>query len=138
MKRFKFLIVLLILLILPIASCSIGETSTTNKNYPATSSTTSSTNDSGHSLNNVKLEDKVFVYDGKVHSLEVTNLPKGYTIIYGHLTNQVLVSVGQSVSQGQHIGYMGNSGSSTGTHLHFQIDTPSGTSLDPCVEAFRC
>ena len=64
--------------------------------------------------------------------------PKGYTIIYGHLTNQVLVSVGQSVSQGQHIGYMGNSGSSTGTHLHFQIDTPSGTSLDPCVEAFRC
>ena len=82
MKRFKFLIVLLILLILPIASCSIGETSTTNKNYPATSSTTSSTNDSGHSLNNVKLEDKVFVYDGKVHSLEVTNLPKGYTIIY--------------------------------------------------------
>ena len=64
--------------------------------------------------------------------------PKGYTIIYGHLTNQVLVNVGQSVTQGKVIGYMGNSGSSTGTHLHFQIDTPGGQSLDPCKEAFKC
>lgn len=41
-----------------------------------------------------------------------------YTL-YAHMTNRVPVSVGQSVSRGTVVGYMGNSGSSKGTHLHF-------------------
>lgn len=64
--------------------------------------------------------------------------PNGYIIYYAHLTNQMMVSVGQTVSQGQLISYMGNSGSSTGTHLHFQINDTNGQALDPCKEAFRC
>ena len=47
----------------------------------------------------------------------------GNYIIYGHLAqNSITVQEGDTVSQGQVIGKMGNSGSSTGTHLHFQID----------------
>ena len=47
----------------------------------------------------------------------------GNYIIYGHLAaNSITVKEGDTVSQGQVLGKMGNSGSSTGTHLHFQID----------------
>ena len=45
--------------------------------------------------------------------------PDNVYIVYAHLLNAVTVSPGQHVSKGQIIGYMGNSGSSTGTHLHF-------------------
>lgn len=71
---------------------------------------------------------------GNVVKIRATN---GYTIYYGHLTNNVKVSVGQTVSKGQHIGYMGNSGSSTGTHLHFQINSGSGA-INPCAGPYRC
>lgn len=44
--------------------------------------------------------------------------PSGVYAVYAHLTSSVIVSPGQQVSKGQVIGYMGSSGSSTGTHLH--------------------
>ena len=65
-------------------------------------------------------------------------LSNGYKITYAHLTNSVPVKTGQTVTQGQVIGYMGSSGSSTGTHLHWQIEDPSGTKLNPCKVAFKC
>jgi hypothetical protein len=43
----------------------------------------------------------------------------GYRSRYAHLSSQA-VSVGQSVSRGQKIGNVGNSGGSSGAHLHYE------------------
>ncbi len=44
----------------------------------------------------------------------------GFSSVYMHMTHYV-VSRGQSVSQGQLIGYVGSTGISTGPHLHFGV-----------------
>jgi len=44
----------------------------------------------------------------------------GFASIYMHMTHYV-VSAGQTVNQGQLIGYVGSTGISTGPHLHFGI-----------------
>lgn len=52
----------------------------------------------------------------------ITHLIDGqvYTTVYAHLESR-LVGEGQTVSKGQMIGYMGNTGWSEGAHLHFEL-----------------
>jgi len=49
----------------------------------------------------------------------------GYQTLYAHLSG-VAVGCGQSVVQGQTIGYGGNTGNSTGAHLHFEVRYQGG------------
>ena len=53
----------------------------------------------------------------------------GYGSLYAHMTHYV-VSAGDSVSQGQVIGYVGSTGWSTGPHLHFEVHV-NGSAVNP-------
>lgn len=55
----------------------------------------------------------------------------GYATVYAHLyKGSITVKTGDTVRQGQLIGRMGSSGSSTGVHLHFEV-RQNGTRQDP-------
>jgi murein DD-endopeptidase MepM/ murein hydrolase activator NlpD len=51
------------------------------------------------------------------------------TTLYAHLAAR-LVHLGDRIEVGQLLGYEGSTGNSTGPHLHFELDTPSGP-VDP-------
>ncbi|MEE8591971.1 MAG: M23 family metallopeptidase, partial [Spirochaetia bacterium] len=55
--------------------------------------------------------------------------PEGFQTLYGHL-DAFRVQKGERVKQGQRIADMGNSGYSTGSHLHFSIFR-RGEPIDP-------
>lgn len=68
-------------------------------------------------------------YNGTCGYYVTINHGDGYSSSYLHLTGYT-VSVGQKVSQGQVIGYMGSTGVSTGPHLHFSIYY-NGSTVNP-------
>lgn len=54
----------------------------------------------------------------------------GSTARYAHLSNNNMVKEGQRVSAGQPVALSGNTGSSTGPHLHMEFRDPSGALKD--------
>jgi hypothetical protein len=56
--------------------------------------------------------------------------PDGTTSYYLHLS-EIWVTNGQTVAQGNVIGKSGNTGKTTGPHLHFSIANAAGQLLDP-------
>ena len=49
---------------------------------------------------------------------------------YMHLKEKSWVKIGQRVSKGEHIGYMGDTGNARGNHLHFDL-TKNGSRVNP-------
>lgn len=60
----------------------------------------------------------------------ITRLPDGTEIWYCH-QSRLGVSVGATMEVGDVIGYVGATGNVTGSHLHIEVRTPSGTPTDP-------
>ena len=75
---------------------------------------------------------------GMGNYVKVRNEESGLTFIYGHVSQNIPVKIGQTVTQGQVIGSMAMSGSSTGVHLHFQIEDADGKTYNPCKSGLRC
>jgi murein DD-endopeptidase MepM/ murein hydrolase activator NlpD len=77
--------------------------------------------------------------DGVVESIEskfsgygqhvIINHGFGYESLYAHMS-RVAVRPGQKVRRGQIIGYVGNTGTSTGPHLHYEV-IKNGEKVDP-------
>ncbi|MFI1103595.1 M23 family metallopeptidase [Streptomyces melanogenes] len=71
-------------------------------------------------------------YGGAYGNNIVIRMNDGTYTQYGHLSS-IGVSVGQRVEPGQQIGLSGNTGNTTGPHLHFEARTGEGygTDIDP-------
>lgn len=61
----------------------------------------------------------------------ILNHENGFTTVYSHL-NEFNVRRGERVVRGQQIGTVGNTGLSTGPHLHYEI-RQNGISMDPMM-----
>jgi murein DD-endopeptidase MepM/ murein hydrolase activator NlpD len=59
----------------------------------------------------------------------VINHGFGYQTLYGHMA-RVKAKAGQSVKRGEVIGYIGNTGKSTGPHCHYEV-IKRGMKVDP-------
>jgi murein DD-endopeptidase MepM/ murein hydrolase activator NlpD len=66
-----------------------------------------------------------FMYNKDANFISILH-SDGTIANYVHLQiNGAVVSVGQAVQAGQHIGYSGNTGVSSGPHLHFDVQIPT-------------
>jgi LysM repeat protein len=59
-------------------------------------------------------------WNGGYGSYVVISHANGMQTLYAHMSS-LTVSVGQTVTQGNTIGYMGSTGQSSGVHLHFEV-----------------
>jgi murein DD-endopeptidase MepM/ murein hydrolase activator NlpD len=76
--------------------------------------------------------DGIVVYAGRNGGLGRTvrlSHDFGFTTVYGHL-DKISVEPGQQVHRGQELGLMGNSGRSTGPHLHYEVHV-EGKAVNP-------
>jgi murein DD-endopeptidase MepM/ murein hydrolase activator NlpD len=76
--------------------------------------------------------------NGGYGNLIIIKHPNGTTTFYAHLRAEgILVSQGQSVPQGQVIGYVGSTGRSTGPHLHFEVRGAGNPGFDTTGSSWK-
>jgi murein DD-endopeptidase MepM/ murein hydrolase activator NlpD len=68
---------------------------------------------------------------GGYGNLVVVDHGNGLATAYAHASS-ILVSVGQSVSQGETVSLVGSTGNSSGPHLHFEVRV-NGSAVDPLL-----
>lgn len=83
----------------------------------------------GRYIDPCDLEDKIVSKYGSYGKYVTIEHEDGTRSMYAHLS-KILVKNGQKVKRGQVIGIMGSTGSSCGTHLHFEVRV-SGRAVDP-------
>lgn len=69
-------------------------------------------------------------YEGAYGNQTIVTLDDGTEIWYCH-QNEFAVSLGDRVTQGQLIGYVGSTGNTTGPHLHLEVRPGGGDPVDP-------
>jgi hypothetical protein len=74
--------------------------------------------------------DRVYDGTGLIGKGLSVQMPDGTRAIYGHM-NEVKAHVGDHVNAGDIVGLSGNTGNSTGPHLHFGLKDAGGSALDP-------
>jgi murein DD-endopeptidase MepM/ murein hydrolase activator NlpD len=115
-----------------------GRSSVTSKFGPRKSPAGGSTWHKGIDIDGVR-EERVLaaaggeiVYAGRMSGFgNVVMIDHGQRLItvYGHLSRSI-VRLEEKVSRGQTIGYVGSTGTATGSHLHFEVRY-KGKSVDP-------
>ncbi|MDT0446774.1 M23 family metallopeptidase [Streptomyces johnsoniae] len=77
-------------------------------------------------------------YAGDYGNAVVVEMPDGYFTLYAHLS-EISVRTGQDVNGGTAVGDSGDTGRSTGPHLHFEVraDRTYGTDVDPVAYLAR-
>lgn len=63
--------------------------------------------------------------------------PNGLSTLYAHLS-VISVTAGQALSSGQIVGYSGNTGYSTGPHLHFGVYATQGVKITKFENSINC
>ena len=73
------------------------------------------------------------------NTIEIIHEASGYKTLYAHLQGYAEdIKVNQEVVRGQIIGYVGNTGRSTGAHLHYGIyDTGKEKRINPTQFIFH-
>lgn len=61
----------------------------------------------------------------------------GLSTLYAHLSN-VVVSPGQNIGTGEVVGYSGNTGFTTGPHLHFTVYATQGVRIEKFTHSINC
>lgn len=74
--------------------------------------------------------DRVYDGTGLIGKGLSVKFPDGTRAIYGHM-NEVKAHVGDKVNTGDIVGLSGNTGNSTGPHLHFGLKDANGSVIDP-------
>lgn len=79
--------------------------------------------------------EKVEYNSGGYGNMVIINHGYGYKTLYAHM-NKFAVRAGQEVARGQTIGFVGNTGTSVGPHLHYEV-IKGGEKINPSYFYFQ-